>query len=332
MAYVYRHFIPQNTAPSGAKKIGVYDGKGNKVCTIPLGVLTPPSKDKQYSFGLVSDMHLWRAATSWHGDTKFDNALTYFENEGCEFCAHCGDITQTGLYDEGDAVNMQPAQFAAYKAVCDKHAIPVYGICGNHESYVAPIADNLSELREYTGNDLYYTVSQGNDLFIFCGQPSGTEVMSDDALQWLYETLESNRDKRCFVFVHAYIEEDSGDAMDVRENSIFDMWGQTKKAAFMNLLRSYKNTVLFHGHSHMKLACQALDKSANYTEKNGFHSIHVPSSATPRDVDTVNMKSVNDNVASEGYIVDVYDDCIVLNGWDFIGNKPVPLGTYKINT
>jgi hypothetical protein len=41
---------------------------------------------------------------------------------------------------------------------------------------------------------------------------------------------------------------------------------------------------------------------------------------------------VDDRTASQGYIVDVYDDCIVLNGWDFIENKPIPLGTYKIET
>jgi hypothetical protein len=41
MAYMYNHFIPQNTAPKGAKNIGVYkDNK--KIFTIPLGKLAPP--------------------------------------------------------------------------------------------------------------------------------------------------------------------------------------------------------------------------------------------------------------------------------------------------
>jgi hypothetical protein len=39
-----------------------------------------------------------------------------------------------------------------------------------------------------------------------------------------------------------------------------------------------------------------------------------------------------ENGESQGYIVDVYDDCIVLNGMDFISNKPIPLGVYKIDT
>lgn len=332
MAYKYTHFIPQNVAPVNAKSIGVYDSKGEKVYTIPLGRLTPPMKEKLYSFGLVSDMHLYKIITSWDGNTKFDNALTYFESKNCVFCAHCGDITQTGLYSEGDKVNLAPVQFEKYKEICDKHTIPVYGLCGNHENYVVPITNNLTELKYYTGTELYYTITHGNDLFIFIGQPSYNEVMGDDALLWLYETLEENRNKRCFVFIHPYIEEDSGDPLDYRKNSVFDYWGVTKTTAFMNVMRHYKNAVLFHGHSHTKYECQEWDKTANYTEKNGFRSVHVPSSTTPRDLDLSAGATVNDNYGSQGCVVDVYDDCIVLNGMDFINNKPVPLGTYKIDT
>ena len=333
MAYVYRHFIPQNIAPPDAKSIGVYDASGKRITSIPLGRLKPPTKEKLYSFGLVSDMHLWKSGLEWNPDVKFDSALSYFESQGCVFCAHCGDITQTGFYYEGDAVNINYVQFAEYKRWCDAHPnLPVYGICGNHESYVNPVSNNLTDLKTYTGTDLYYTVERGNDLFIFIGQPSATVVMSTEAYTWLTQTLSANTHRRCFVFVHAYIEEDSGDPCDVRENSIFDHWGATNTNAFMNLLSQYDNVVLFHGHSHMKFQCQELDECANYTEKNGFKSVHVPSLGIPRDVDTVNKVSVDDRTASQGYVVDVYDDCIVLNGWDFIGNKPVPLGTFKIDT
>lgn len=77
---------------------------------------------------------------------------------------------------------------------------------------------------------------------------------------------------------------------------------------------------------------QASYKAANYTERNGFKSVHVPSSATPRDINFGANVAENDNAASEGYIVDVYEDCIVLNGVDLVEKKPVALGTYKIVT
>lgn len=330
--YQYRHFIPQNTAPVGAKRIGVYDGNGKKICGIPLGGLTPPNGEPLYSFGLLSDLHVWKVESTWQGNRKLDNALKFIQDSGCVFCAHCGDITQTGLYDEGNKNTLAPAQFEVYKSICDKYTIPVYGICGNHENYVVPITNNPTELKYYTGTDLYYTVEQENDLFIFIGQPSYDEVMGDDALDWLCSTLADNQNKRCFVFIHSYIEEDSGDAVDYRENSVFDDWGVTKTNAFMDVMRQYPNAILFHGHSHIKFECQEYDKTANYTERNGFKSVHVPSVGKPRDINLTTGETPEDNNGSQGYIVDVYDDCIVLNGWDFIGNTHVPFGTYKIDT
>ena len=339
MAYKYKHFIPQNTAPSGAKSIGVYRD-GAKVANIALGRMTPPSKQPLYSFGLVSDIHLWKFDTSTYANsnTKFESALSFFQSKGCAFCAVSGDLTITGLYlspdDTPANAYLDEEQFSAYQAICQKYTMPVYELMGNHESYYGkPISNHLGLMASYTGNSaLSYTVEQGDDVFIFVGQPRDAWVMSDADFTWLGETLEANKDKRCFVFIHAYIEEDSGDPLDVRENSIFDYWGAAKTTAFMNLMGRYPNAVLFHGHSHMKFENQMYDVNANYTERNGFKSVHVPSLATPRDINFDTMHSVDDKAASQGYIVDVYDDCIMLTGMDFVGDVPVPLGVLKIET
>ena len=53
-------------------------------------------------------------------------------------------------------------------------------------------------------------LQKGNDVFIMVGHYGSwhdgnwqsKEFVSVDELQWLYETLEANRNKRCFVFVH----------------------------------------------------------------------------------------------------------------------------------
>lgn len=373
MAYKYEHLIPQNTAPKGAKSIGVYDGNGKKVCSLPLGRLTPPTKEKLYSFGLVSDIHLWHLTPAdWNPNPKFDNALTYFESQGCAFCLVCGDITESGFYVD-KIVSGKPvitggytetvydeSQFAVLATLCKAHNIPVYLLCGNHENYGydhdtgtnRSITTNLKKFAEYTPNTpkdengngaLSYTISSseeteknkqvtaiGNDVFILCGQPSYNKVMSNSDFEWLKNTLKINENKRCFVFVHSYIEEDSGDALDLRENSIFQTWGVSNTKAFMGLLAEYHNAILFHGHSHITFEHQEMDRNANYTEINGFKSVHIPSLSKPRVV--VSNDTPFDYSKSQGYIVDVYDDCIVLNGMDFINNKPVPLGTYKIDT
>lgn len=335
MRYKYSHFIQQNIAPPGAKRI-VTDSSNKQVCTIPLGGLTPPSGEKLYSFGSLSDIHIYPiAAVAWHPEAKFDSALAFFEAEGCAFVVVVGDLTQTGFTLDDTTTGLDTRQFAKLQELCEKHGIPAYCICGNHESITnkaAYAARNQRELLiQYTGHDLYYTIERGDDLFVFVGQPDWDEVMDDEELQWLYETLEENRNRRCFVYIHSYIEGDSGDPLDVRKNSVFDNWGATKTGVFMSMLRHYKNTVLFHGHSHAVYESQVLDKAANYTERNGFRSVHVPSLARPLIVQS-DGSQYNDDNAAQACIMDVYAECIVLRGMDMIGRKPIPIGTYRIDT
>ena len=270
MAYAYRHLIPQNIAPSGAKSIAVYRGT-KKVHEIPLGGLTPPKKEPLYSFGAVSDIHISHyASVAWKPEAKLDNALTCFETKNCAFCVAAGDLTNTGFYlrtsenVEGTEY-LDERQMTKYKNICDGHTIPVYELAGNHESwYDQDLAKSLDKWETYTGKNVTaYTVTQGNDLFILLGQSTLSAPMSDDDFTWFTETLQANTDKRCFVFVHSYIEEDSGDAGDFRENSIFQYWGATKRNNFLNLLKQYPNVILFHGHSHIKFEWQTLDKDAN---------------------------------------------------------------------
>ena len=348
MAYKYKHFIPQNIAPIGAKSIGVYDSNGKKIHSIALGRLTPPSKDKLYSFGAVSDIHLIKPALTWnwYPIEKFDRALSHFQENGCVLCVVSGDLTQCG-YRWSDKDDVDLTQMGAYKSVCDKYTLPVYEITGNHESYYSvPITDNLDLWESDTGKrDLSYTVTQGNDLFIFLGQPTGGTAIED--LQWLYETLEANRNKRCFVFIHPWLTDDSGNPLTALENNVFAMWqnntgNKNLESVFKSLLSHYKNTLLFHGHSHTKFENQAVDECANYTDKNGFRSIHIPSSSRPRDVDGETGEPTYSVAESQCYVVDVYDDYIVLNGIGLTGitsanvaskeYQPCPLGTYKIDT
>jgi hypothetical protein len=346
--YKYRHLIQQNIAPKGVKNIGVYDSTGKRVCTIPLGRLTPPTKEKQYSFGAVSDIHLIKSGLvwNWYPIEKFDRALSHFQEKGCVMCVVSGDLTQCGYrWSNKDDVDL--TQMANYRAVCEKYSdLPVYEIAGNHESYYSiPITNNLDLWETDTGKrDLSYTVTQGNDLFIFLGQPTAGTVL--ESLQWLYETLETNRNKRCFVFIHPWLTDDSGNPLTALKNNVFTMWqdntrNRNLEAVFKNLMAHYKNTVLFHGHSHSKFENQALDECANYTDKNGFKSVHIPSSSRPRDVDATGTAS---NIVTESQccLVDVYDDYIILNGLGLTGitsadvaskqYQPCPLGTYKIDT
>lgn len=347
--YKYSHFIPQNIAPKNATKIVVYDGNGKRITGVSLGRLKHPIGEKLYSVGVVSDIHMIKQNLTWdwYPIEKFDRALSYFQEKGCAMCVVSGDLTQCG-YRWNDANDVDLTQMAAYRTVCDKYSnLPVYEIAGNHESYYSlPITNNLDLWEADTGKrDLSYTVAQGNDLFVFCGQP--TVGAAIESLQWLYETLEANRDKRCFVFVHPWLSDDSGNPLSASDNAVFTMWqdntgNRNLENVFKSLLAHYKNAVLFHGHSHTKFEMQELDVCANYTEKNGFRSIHIPSTSRPRVVDVETHELSYMVEESQCYLVDVYEDYIVLNGIGLTGitsadvaskqYQPCPLGTYKIDT
>lgn len=334
MSYKYTHFIPENIAPVGAKSIGVYDENGRIVASFGLGKMAPPTESKLYNFCAFADVHITRDTAS----ADFQRALAY-ANANCDFTCIAGDLVENGNVE---------SQLATYKSIVDTYSPskPVYAITGNHEHYSN---GSYPYLQNYTGQPLYYSFTKGNDVFIMVGHYGGyagdgvgwlaSETWSVEELQWLYETLEANRNKRCFVFTHVLPHEHRVG----NPNNLYVTAGKPALwytndggigQAFMSLLKHYKNTILFHGHSHTRFWLQELDEKANYSSADGYRSVHIPSLAVPRDPNGTKLSDIY--AESEGYIVDVYDNFIILNSRDFIDNDNdghiIPLGTYKIDT
>lgn len=316
----FKDFILENIAPSGTRRISIYDVDGNRVGQIPLGSLTPPTVGKKlYSFGALSDVHL-QYDTAQH---DFRVALTYLnEKEDVAFTCVCGDLT-TGGHDY---------QLAEYKNYVDTYSpnTPVYSITGNHDCYV--IEDVASVIAQYTGKPLYYTVEHGNDVFIMFGESGYTQgnLFTVESLQWLYETLEANRNKRCFVFNHVRPQDGCGNAFGIYAN---DIWGGTEQTVFESLMHHYKNAHQFHGHSHLKFYLQYGSDIANIDHIFGGWSIHIPSLAVPRDGDVTGANSRQEIYAdSEGYVVDVYENGIHLRGRDFVKGEFLPISSYWLDT
>ena len=181
MAYKYEHFIPQNIAPKGATKIGVYN-KGKRICNIPLGGLSQPTGAKRYSFGVVSDTHICPDYTADNVgqivSARLDNALAWFEEQGAVFVAHCGDITNVGF--ENPKGTYKPEQFIEYQRIRNLHPnLPIYAVSGNHESYNAPVINYIDDYKNYVGCELNYTVEYNNDVFIFWGMPKVSTLYED---------------------------------------------------------------------------------------------------------------------------------------------------------
>lgn len=392
MRHEYIRFNKYTVAPKGAKSIGVYEivDKNTKtfIGNISINKMKQPDlktdNTYRYSFGVVSDTHLMGDSYTSYTDlnnrdpstagtnetmnekfrmrpgTRLRKTLYFMKNtyEGgrkIAFCCSAGDATNVGLYAENktDLTN----QFLEYKDIIDQVGIEMYTACGNHDSY--NVAIDEEKLQEYTGHSLTFSITKGDDVFIFIGQPAGNTPMSNNDLKKARSILEDNKEKRCFVFIHSYMEGDSGDPGDYRENSIFFNYetGIEKNPispVFKQIMKHYKNAILFHGHSHMKFEHQETYQNVNtytrsiYTDANGFKSVHIPSLLTPRNINEnatglgSDTFTPDDPYKGQGYIVDVYDNYIILNGYTFINTgsdgitvfdpKPSPLGTFKIDT
>lgn len=313
----HEDFIKNNVAPKTARRLGVYDANGMRVGQIPLGGLAfPDAGAKLYSFGALSDVHIvYQTAAD-----DFKRALTYLNNdEDVAFTCICGDLTDDGSDEE----------LAQYKTVVDEYSsdTPVYAIAGNHEATDRYVTSDI--IQPYTGQPLYYSFTHGDDVFIMCGEYrwNASYIFAEGELQWLYETLEANRNKRCFVFFHVFPWGDCGNAGGLYS---FDLFTGTPGSVFQSLLKHYKNTIFFHGHSHLKFYLQEVDKKANYSEALGYRSVHIPSLAVPRDiVDGSLLKIYAD---SEGYVVDVYKNGIHLRGRDFVKGEFLPIASYWLDT
>lgn len=316
----YKDFIPENVALADTRRIGIYDINGNRVGHVPLKSLTfPNTGQKLYSFGAISDVHLQYNTAQ----ADFKRALTYLnETEDVDFICISGDLTANGT----------DAELTEYKNYVDTYSpsTPVYAVSGNHESYRG--TDLPDVIEQYTGHPLYYSFTHGDDVFIMCGinGDSSGRLFSTAELQWLYETLEANRNKRCFVFQHVRPQDGCGNAFGIYSN---DIWGGTEQTVYESLMHHYKNAHQFHGHSHLKFYLQYGSDVANIDHIFGGWSIHIPSLAVPRDGDPSGASSrVEVYADSEGYVVDVYENGIHLRGRDFVKGKFLPIASYWLDT
>lgn len=319
---MYKTLIPQNVAPLSVRRIGIYDSNGNRVGQIPLGSLTPPNVGKRlYSFGALSDVHLPYTT----GEADFESALNYFNNEtDVDMICIAGDLSDVGT-DE---------RLSRFKEMVDTYSpnTPVYVSAGNHDAYDANNSLRLdtvvsASMQTWTGNPLYYSIEHGNDVFIFVGVCQGT--FSKAELQWLYETLETHRNKRCFLFQHIFAFEGCGNVFGLYK---VDFTNNTMFSVFKSLLRHYHNIIWFHGHSHTMFHGQEFGDMANLDTVFGCHSVHIPSIAIPRTDSDGDFEFQIQYQDSEGYVVDVYENGIHLRGRDFVKGEFLPIASYWLDT
>lgn len=328
----YTHFIPQNIAPKDTNRIICFDETGNRVGRIGLYGLALPHNigKKLYSFGAISDVHLGNAYPTSTDD--FTRALSYFKSKDVAFVSVCGDCTAYG----------SDYECATWKSTKENSGLTIYEIAGNHDA--KPLSENekLTDERwqQYFGHNLFYTVEQGDDLFIFLSMNTwddvhgngSVETFADKDLDALENTLNANKGKRIFLFQHCFYWNGSGNP---NQSYGYDLMDGIQGERFFNLLKNNTNVIWFHGHSHIIFETQEQYSISNYDNILGCHSIHIPSLTQPKHL--VNGKSetiVESSVSeySQGYVVDVYKNHIVLNGINFVTGEQLLIATYCLIT
>lgn len=318
-------FISTNIIPKEATRIiAIKDGKIKASYKITSNKLNTDTK--LYSIGLLSDIHIDMTDDKSNSVSDFTAALNRFKQENVTAICSTGDTVV-------DGTQVEVEKFIELK---NSTTIPMYIARGNHDCRDY----SLSNWDLVEPNGQYFEKEIGGDIYLFMGMKAESynlDLFSTDQLNWLKERLEYYKNRRVFLFEHVFIEPTGNIKTLYPYDSMGNVDGQPGKI-FRNLMAKYRNVILFTGHSHLEFILQRLGDNANCSERTDIlcHRVHIPSCAKPRanDVTTedVNSNTYSNYGSSEGYVMDVYQDYIVLKGINFVDNKYLPLAQYRINT
>lgn len=324
----YTYLNSFNIAPYEATKIVVCKSGTTKVLSsssLPSQFLFDSSKygSKLYSFGALSDVHIDGDGTDEiSASSDFARALKFY-NTNASLIGISGDICRESGYEE----------LSLYKNLVDTNtSIPIYVSRGNHDCRYS-----ISDFETYTGGSLYFERTYNNDKFIFLGMNAenyGDSCFTTEELNWLETKLESYKNQRVFLFFHVFIPNTCGNINNLYPYDSLNS-SSNKITKFINLMTTYKNVIYFSGHSHLEFACQKFGANANiFSNGSACHRVHIPSCGYPRknDKGTSATDTYDYNEGSEGYLVDVYENCIVLRGRDFEKGKFLPIANYLLDT
>lgn len=325
---IYTYFNKLNKAPKGAETI-VACAKNTKnvkaIANIPDTLKMSDLGTKLYSFGALSDVHIdGDGMDEGYASQDFEKALNFFNEKSVAFIGISGDLSREPQYNE----------LSLYKNIVNKvNGVPVYACRGNHDCRYS-----LEDWNTYIGTELQYAITYQNDKFIFLSMSSesyGDNCITSSQLDWLETQLQESKNQRVFLFFHVF---DSvtgcGNINNIYPWSSLDT-GSTNIQRFLNLMRNNKNVIYFSGHSHLDFNCQRFGANANVYDENDFcKRVHIPSCSRPRQNDTGNSSdgTYDNNLGSQGYLIDVYENAIVLRGYDFQKDKFLPIAQYLMNT
>ena len=323
------NFIKLNLIPIEASRIvAIKDNVIKASFDIPSNKRITDSK--KLSFGLISDMHVdGSGGSSSEANDDFVRALKYFDSKHVDMNILTGDAVNNGLL----------VDLEAFKNLKESSTnVPLYVCRGNHDTYNDCNADNFTKYIEENGLHFEKEIKGDKYLFIGLNAENFTTPFKSESMEWLKSKLEEYKNQRVFLMQHVFVGETGNIGGLYPHSDGFDMTEGTRSREFVDLLSKYRNVVMFTGHSHLDFDLQRLGENANVASrtKTLCHRVHTPSTSKPRKND-INTEDIPDNTytyreGSQGYLVDVYNNYIVLHGIDFEKGLLLPYAQYILDT
>lgn len=311
---------------------------------------------KIYTFGSISDLHFNRYDLGDGADVaenSFTRALDFFDNADVSLVAMPGDISEKG----------EKEAFMTFNSIASGYDFPVYTTTGNHDlmakykkenwlaymntgAYSEVKAEGVINVAE-NGMDFVYRESTSGDIFIFLNQTSNgygqliNALLKNSQLDWLEAQLEEHKNESVYLFFHTFLNSAKGNPLMSTGNlynslgwayPLFYTQGANDEIRLRNLLREYDNVFFFNGHSHWAYHMQSLNPDLNISKngEDGATFVHVSSVSSPRITgDYQVLWEGTDPHMSEGYLIEVYEDTLLLMGIDFVNGTVLAYATYE---
>ena len=280
-------------------------------------------------FGVVSDIHV-----------QYTN--TFAQNKFRQMLSDMVKLHVTNLIINGDLGDGAPKDYTTLGDLIRQQKNPpiVYYTIGNHEFYKAyhnPITNawspetfpngetEISAIRRFLDftkrNQVYYDEYLNNYHFIFLGSEKSAisnhaygdkAYLSDDQLSWLKSKLKENYTpgKPIFVFLHQPLVR-----LDSTPNKP-DFVIQSDR--LREILNRFPEVIFFSGHIHRQLELPTT------ILKQEFVMVNSSSVAMPR-----NSKGQALPNKSEGLIVEVSKNKVIIKGRDFLTKTWIPGSEYE---
>lgn len=283
---------------------------------------TVPSNQPELRFPVISDVHV----QSWdtRSQTKFKQALTDL---------HSVAPQSDALVINGDLGNGQPADYATLQRLLNgtPHPAQTLFTIGNHEFYKAWMDESgqfsektfpngeteqasIARFLKFTGESKVYGEKWIKGYhFLFLGseqyrQSNKTNLesawLSSGQLEWLKEELKEKKEanKPIFVFLHQPIE------------------ATVQRDELRAILAEHREVIFFSGHTHTYLGHPNTLTQDKFTRLNSS-SVLDPINGAGQQADPQQ---------SEGLIVSVFDDKVVIQGRDFHGKRWIEGAQYLV--